>query len=120
MSEETTPPTDEGSDPPENNPDSPVAENQRLASEEVSSFQDLLHDVPLQLSVELGRVTLNLRELASRLGPGSIIPLNKLTGDKLDVRVNSRLIARAEAVAVGERCGVRIVEIVSNGEADQS
>ena len=85
-----------------------------------ASFQELLHDVPLELSVELGRVTLNLSELASRLGPGSIIPLNKLTGDKLDVRVNSRLVARAEAVAVGERCGVRIVEIVSSGEADQS
>ena len=87
---------------------------------EVPSFQSLLHDVPLELCVELGRVTLNLKELASRLGPGSVIPLNKLTGDKLDVRVNKRLVARAEAVAVGERCGVRIVEIVSSGEADQS
>jgi flagellar motor switch protein FliN/FliY len=84
------------------------------------SFQSLLHDVPLELNVELGRVTLNLRELASRLGPGSVIPLNKMTGDKLDVRVNSRLVARAEAVAIGDRCGIRIVEIVSSGEADQS
>jgi flagellar motor switch protein FliN/FliY len=82
------------------------------------SFQVLLHDVPLELSVELGRVTLNLRELAARLGPGSVIPLNKLTGDKLDVRVNNRLVARAEAVAVGERLGVRIVEIVAGGEGE--
>jgi flagellar motor switch protein FliN/FliY len=84
------------------------------------SFQNLLQDVPLQLSVELGRVNLNLREVAARLGPGSVIPLNKATGDKLDVRVNERLVARAEAVAVGERCGIRIVEIVEAAEADRS
>lgn len=85
-----------------------------------SAFHGLLHDVPLDLAVELGRVKLNLRDLAARLGPGSIIPLNSVTGDTLDVRVNGRLVARAEAVAVGERCGVRIVEIVSGGEADRA
>jgi flagellar motor switch protein FliN/FliY len=82
------------------------------------ALKSLLHDVPLELSVELGRVTLNLSDLAARLGPGSIIPLNKTTGDKLDVRVNGRLVARAEAVAVGERCGIRIVEIVSQAEGE--
>ena len=82
------------------------------------ALKSLLHDVPLELAVELGRITLNLSDLAARLGPGSIIPLNKSTGEKLDVRVNGRLVARAEAVAVGERCGIRIVEIVSNGEGE--
>jgi flagellar motor switch protein FliN/FliY len=82
------------------------------------SLKSLLSDVPLELAVELGRITLNLGDLADRLGPGSIIPLNKTTGDKLDVRVNGRLVARAEAVAVGERCGVRIVEIVSHSEGE--
>jgi len=78
-----------------------------------ASFQTLLGDVPLELTVELGRVTLSLREVAGRLGPGSIIPLTKLTGEKLDVRVNDRLVARGEAVAVGDRYGVRIVEIIN-------
>jgi flagellar motor switch protein FliN len=82
------------------------------------ALKSMLHDVPLELSVELGRVTLNLSDLAARLGPGSIIPLNKTTGDKLDVRINGRLVARAEAVAVGERCGIRIVEIVSQAEGE--
>ena len=81
---------------------------------EPTSFEVLLRDVPLELSVELGRVTLSLRELAGRLGPGSVIQLGKMTGEKLDVRVNERLVARGEAVAVGERYGVRIVEIVGN------
>ena len=87
-------------------------------SGEAASFQALLHDVPLELSVELGRITMNLSELASRLGPGSVIPLNKMTGDRLDVRINTRLVARAEAVAIGDRCGIRIVEIVSTGEVE--
>lgn len=80
------------------------------------SFEAMLGDVPLELSVELGRVMLTLREVAGRLGPGSIIPLTTLTGDKLDVRINDRLVARGEAVAVGDRYGVRIVEIVEPGK----
>jgi flagellar motor switch protein FliN len=76
------------------------------------SFANLLHDVPLEVTVELGRTRLSLREVASRLGPGSVIALSKLTGEKLDVRVNDRLVARGEAVAVGDRFGVRIVEII--------
>lgn len=79
------------------------------------SFQTIFGDVPLELSVELGRVSMSLREVAGRLGPGSIIALAKLTGDKLDIRINDRLVARGEAVAVGERYGVRIVEIVGTG-----
>jgi flagellar motor switch protein FliN len=94
----------------QNNPDRESLDGESLKS--------LLHDVPLELAVELGRITLNLSDLAARLGPGSIIPLNKSTGEKLDVRVNGRLVARAEAVAVGERCGIRIVEIVSHPEGE--
>lgn len=76
------------------------------------SFETLLSDVPLEVTVELGRVTLPLKEVGERLGPGSLIPLSKLTGESLDIRVNDRLVARAEAIAIGERYGVRIVEIV--------
>jgi flagellar motor switch protein FliN/FliY len=75
------------------------------------ALESLLHDVPLEVTIELGRVRLNLGELASRLGPGSVIALDKPTGVPLDVRVNDRLVARAEAIAVGERCGIRIVEL---------
>lgn len=75
-------------------------------------LEALLHDVPLEVTVELGRVRMNLAELAARLGPGSIITLDTPTGAPLDVRVNNRLIARAEAVAIGEKCGIRIVELI--------
>lgn len=76
-------------------------------------LENLLHDVPLDITVELGRTKLTLGELASRLGPGSVIALDKNTGAPLDIRVNGRLIARGEAVAVGERCAIRITEILT-------
>jgi flagellar motor switch protein FliN/FliY len=81
------------------------------------ALESLLHDVPLDVTIELGRTRLNLSELAGRLGPGSIITLDKPTGAALDVRVNNRLIARAEAIAIGERCGIRIVELVGGKDS---
>jgi flagellar motor switch protein FliN/FliY len=80
-------------------------------------LEALLHDVPLEVTVELGRVRMNLSELAARLGPGSIITLDTPTGAPLDVRVNNRLVARAEAIAIGEKCGIRIVELVAGKDA---
>jgi len=81
-----------------------------------AALEALLHDVPLEVTVELGRVRMNLSELAAHLGPGSIITLDTPTGAPLDVRVNNRLVARAEAIALGEKCGIRIVEIVGAGK----
>jgi flagellar motor switch protein FliN len=75
---------------------------------------DALHDVPLELTVELGRVELPLGELAAQLVPGAVLALDRPAGAALEVRVNSRLIARAEAVAIGERCGIRILELVEH------
>lgn len=76
------------------------------------SFEKLLADVPLQITVELGRVRLSLREIGQHLVPGAVIPLSKVTGESLDIRINDRLVARGEAVAIGERYGVRMVEIL--------
>jgi len=81
-----------------------------------AALEALLHDVPLELTVELGRIRMSLSELAARLGPGSIITLDTATGAPLDVRVNNRLVARAEAIAVGEKCGIRIVELLGSKE----
>ena len=76
---------------------------------------DLLLDVDLDLSVELGRASVPVREIL-QLGSGSIVELNKLAGDSVDVLVNGRLIARGEVVVVDENFGVRITEIVSPAE----
>lgn len=68
-------------------------------------------DVPVELTIELGRKTARIGEIL-RLGPGSILELSKVNGEPLDVYVNDRLIARGEAVVVGERYGIRLTEVV--------
>ncbi len=72
-------------------------------------------DIPLQLSVELGRTSLLVKDVL-QLNQGSVVELAKLAGEPLDVFVNSKLVARGEAVVVNEKFGVRLVDIVSPNE----
>jgi flagellar motor switch protein FliN/FliY len=76
---------------------------------------DLLLDVPLEVTVELGRTRLALRELLG-LAAGSVVELGKLAGESLDVLVNGKLVARGECVVVNDKFGVRLTDIVSRSE----
>ena len=76
---------------------------------------ELLLDVPLEVVVQLGRTRLTIQELLT-LGPGSVIELDKVAGEPLDIIINDRLIARGEAVVVNDKFGVRITDIVSRSE----
>lgn len=76
---------------------------------------ELLLDVPLDLSVELGRTRMSIQDLLN-LSPGSVVELDKIAGEPLDILVNDRLIARGEAVVVNDKFGVRITDIVSPSE----
>ncbi|BCW95740.1 MAG: flagellar motor switch protein FliN [Fimbriimonadales bacterium] len=79
---------------------------------------DLLMDIPLEVSVELGRVTMLIRELLE-VGTGSIVELQKAAGEPVEVLVNGRLIARGEVVVVEDNFAVRITEILSPVERIQ-
>lgn len=76
---------------------------------------DFILDIPLSLTVELGKSRMMIAELL-QLGQGSVIELNKLAGEPMDVFVNQRLIARGEVVVVNEKFGVRLTDIVSPAE----
>ena len=76
---------------------------------------DLLLDVELELSVELGRTAISVREVL-QLGPGAIVELEKLAGEPVDILVNGRRIAKGEVVVVDENFGVRITKIDSREE----
>ncbi len=76
---------------------------------------DFLYDIPLQVSVEIGRSKILLRDLL-KMGEGYVIELDKLAGEPLDLYVNSRLIARGEAVMVGEKFGIRLTDVVSTAD----
>lgn len=69
-------------------------------------------DIPVTISVELGRTRMIINDLL-QLGHGSVIELEKIAGEPMDILVNDRLVARGEVVVVNERFGVRLTDIVS-------
>jgi flagellar motor switch protein FliN/FliY len=73
---------------------------------------DLILDVPLDMTVELGKTKKSIRDILE-LGPGSIIQLDKLAGEPVDLLVNGKLIAKGEVVVIDESYGIRITAIVS-------
>ncbi|MEN6521607.1 MAG: flagellar motor switch protein FliN [Armatimonadota bacterium] len=81
-----------------------------------ANAMDILLDVQLELSVELGRASMPVREVL-QLGPGAVVELNKLGGEPVDILVNGRPIARGEVVVVDENFGVRVTEIINRGNA---
>ena len=73
---------------------------------------DFILDIPLEVTVEIGRTRMLINDLL-QLGQGSVIELNRLAGEPLDVLINNKLVARGEVVVVSEKFGIRITDIVS-------
>src|SRR3954470_23981049 len=73
-----------------------------------------LRDVPVELAVEIGRTKMTIGETLG-LGPGSIVTLNRLAGEPVDLLVNGTPIARGEVVVIDEEFGLRITEVVASG-----
>ncbi len=80
---------------------------------------EFILDIPLELSVELGKTKMLVNDLL-QLGQGSIIELNKLAGEPLEIYINRKLVARGEVVVVNEKFGVRLTDIVSPMERVKS
>jgi flagellar motor switch protein FliN/FliY len=76
---------------------------------------NLILDIPLKVTVELGRTKMAVSELLN-LTQGSVLELSKLAGEPMEVLVNGKLIARGEAVVVNEKFGVRLTDIISPSE----
>ena len=76
---------------------------------------EFLYDVPLQVSVEIGRCRILLKDLLE-MRPGQVIELDKMAHEPLDLYVNSRLIARGKAVQVGDAFGIKLTDLVSTAD----
>ena len=76
---------------------------------------DRILDIPLVLSAQLGNTRMLIKDLL-QLGPGSIVELDKLAGEPLEVLVNERLVARGEVVMVNEKFGIRLTDVISPTE----
>ena len=73
---------------------------------------NLVLDLPLKVTAELGRTRIAVRDLLN-MGQGSVIELNKLAGEPMEIFVNDKLVAKGEAVVVNEKFGVRLIDIIS-------
>lgn len=73
---------------------------------------ELLMDVRLPISVELGRAEMEIKDILE-FGPGTVVELNKMAGDLVDIMVNGRLVAQGEVVVVDEHFGVRVTHLLS-------
>lgn len=89
----------------------PGAAAQAAGNEEFHAL-GILYDIPLEVSVELGRVKMVVRDVLE-LGAGSIVEIDKAAGEPVDVMVNGRLVARGEVVVIDDNFGVRVTEICS-------
>jgi flagellar motor switch protein FliN/FliY len=114
----------------ENNPDSPENNAQELPADSSSVFKDMnmgdvsedepqsidfILDIPVQLTVELGRTKMPIKNLV-RLTQGSVVPLSTVVAEPLDVYVNGTLVAKAEIVVIQEKFGIRLTDIISPAE----
>ena len=76
---------------------------------------DFLLDIPLEISVELGKTQLTIGDLL-KLSQGSVVELNKLTDQPLEIYVNRKLMGQGEVVVVNEKFGIRLINVISPGE----
>ncbi|OHI84436.1 flagellar motor switch protein FliN [Salmonella enterica] len=91
---------------------------QQLGGGDVSGAMqdiDLIMDIPVKLTVELGRTRMTIKELL-RLPQGSVVALDGLAGEPLDILINGYLIAQGEVVVVADKYGVRITDIITPSE----
>ncbi len=90
-----------------------AAEQDELESGKINS--DVLQNIPVTISVEVGRTSLKIRDLM-RLTQGSVVELDRIAGEPLDLLVNDTLVAQGEVVLVNERYGVRLTQVIPAAE----
>jgi len=99
--------------PVERSPDAGATERSQPPSTAATpANMEFILDVPIEVTVELGRTKLLVNELL-KLGQGSVVELSKLAGETLEILANQKLVARGEVVVINEKYGVRLTEVVS-------
>lgn len=89
------------------------AQSERISDEELNL--DVILDVPVTISMEIGRTRINIRNLL-QLNQGSVVELDRFSGEPMDVLVNGTLIAHGEVVVVNDKFGIRLTDVISPSE----
>ena len=95
--------------------DSPLKSKNSPASSSDELNIDVILDVPVTLSMEIGRTQINIRNLL-QLNQGSVVELDRFAGEPLDVLVNGTLIAHGEVVVINDKFGIRLTDVISLSE----
>lgn len=94
---------------------SELSKDGKKAASNVNKDMDLILDIPVTISLEVGRTSISIKNLL-QLNQGSVVELDRYAGEPLDVLVNGTLIAHAEVVVVNEKFGIRLTDVVSATE----
>ncbi|MBI2519433.1 MAG: flagellar motor switch protein FliN [Bdellovibrio sp.] len=93
-----------------------LADQMRIGDDALNKLKvqnlDFILDIPLKVTVELGRTSVMVKDLL-QLGQGSVLELDKLAGEPLEILVNGKLVAKGEVVVVNEKFGIRLVDVIS-------
>jgi len=92
-------------------PDMPVAAEPEGPTTRIAADLEAVFDVPVKVSAVLGRARMEINDLL-KIGPGTVLELDRKVGEAIDIYVNDRLVARGEVVLVEEKLGVTMTEII--------
>ena len=96
----------------ENAAEAPETAEPQLDAKSAKMNQEVIENIPVNLAIEVGRASLKIRDLM-RLTQGSVVELDRLAGEPLDIVVNDTVVAQGEVVLVNDRYGVRLTQVVS-------
>ena len=109
-------------EPPDRKPVAQTVEFAQLQKRTTAAAENninFLLDVPLNIAVELGRTKMFVKDVLG-LGVGSVVELNKLAGEPVDLLINNKLVARGEVVVINENFGVKVIDIISTEQRIKS
>ncbi|GIU46149.1 flagellar motor switch protein FliN [Shewanella algidipiscicola] len=92
-----------------------LADSSKPLTEEEAAKLDTIMDIPVTISMEVGRSFINIRNLL-QLNQGSVVELDRVAGEPLDVMVNGTLVAHGEVVVVNDKFGIRLTDVISQTE----
>ena len=88
-----------------------MQQTEAQASENIKRNLEMIYEIPVSVSAELGSTTISIKDILS-LGPGSVVELERMAGESVDLLVNGVLIGKGDVVVVNENFGLRITEVV--------
>jgi flagellar motor switch protein FliN/FliY len=95
-----------------------IGDDEKGLVSKLSKEMDQFLDIPLEVSVDLGRTRMSIRQML-QLSPNSVLELNKLVGEPMEIHINNVLIARGEVVVVNERFGIRVTDVIDPLEVER-